>query len=378
VWLCLSGLEGAVVRIAYLGVKGIPYTAGIEDYVEAVGARLAERGHDVWVYCRKYYTKGDSSPYLGVKRIHTAGIHSKHLDAATHTLTASLHALFAKGIDIAHYHAVGPSLFSPILRLKPRTKIVTTVHSFDWERAKWGALARFALKTGAWTALHVPHATTAVSAVVKQQLEEAFRRPVHHIAVGAPVLTGKDTGVLAEHGLTPGGYVAFIGRLTPEKGCHYLVEAYKRLDTAKVLAIAGDDYHATPYLEALKRNAGDRIRFLGWVSADVVEDLLRNAYLFVLPSEIEGLSQVAIRSMACGCSVLASDIPNNQEVLGECGFTFRQGDVDDLVDRLGHLLAHEDEVAENNTRSRERARREYDWERIVGQYEALYNGLLGR
>jgi len=366
------------LRIAYLGVKGVPYTAGIEDYVEAVGARLAARGHDVWVYCRKYYTKGDSSPYLGMKRIHTPGIHSKHLDAATHTLTASLHALFAKGIDIAHYHAVGPSLFCPMLRLRSRTKIVTTVHSFDWERAKWGAVARVALKTGAWTAVRVPHATTAVSGVVRQALEQAFRRPIHQIAVGAPVLTGKDTGVLAQHGLVPGGYVAFIGRLTPEKGCHYLIDAHKRLGTDKVLAIAGDDYHATPYLEELKRSAGDRIRFLGWVSADVVEDLLRNAYLFALPSDLEGLSQVAIRSMACGCSVLASDIPNNREVLGECGFTFRQGDVDDLAERLGYLLAHGDAVAANNDLSRERARREYDWERIVDQHEALYNGLLGR
>jgi glycosyltransferase involved in cell wall biosynthesis len=363
------------VRVAFIGGRGlVSKYSGIESYYEQAGHELARLGHEVTVYCRTYFTPPMSTHNgMRVRRLPT--IRSKHLETVVHTLLSTADAM-TSDYDVVHYHCLGPALFSFLPRLAGK-KTVVTVQGLDWQRGKWGRFAARVLRWGEAAAVCLPDATMVVSRTLQDYYREQYKRDTIYVPNGATLAPPRVPRQLIEWDLLPNHYVLFLGRFSPEKNCHRLIEAFEHLHTDMKLVLAGGSSHSDGYAESLRRHESERIRFLPWVAGTNLEELLSNAALFVLPSEIEGLSLALLDAMAAGVAVLTSDIPENKEVVEGAGFTFRRGDQADL-ERMLDLLVHEPDVRRQAAaRGRERIQGQYLWPEIARAIETAYYNVLG-
>lgn len=357
-----------------MGQKGVPAThGGVERHVEELGSRLVCLGHDVTVFTRPNYTDRSISEHRGMRLISLPTLGSKHLDAITHSLLATLHC-WRGGCDVVHYHAIGPCLVSPLARLRGLT-VVATIHGQDWRRGKWGALASRVLRLGEWMALKVPHATISVSESLAERYAVSGYRGVRYIPNGVSIEEGDDEQVLADAGVGAGGYVLFAGRLVPEKGCHYLLEAWRGIDSNLKLVVAGDTSHSGTYVESLRAAAGETVVFTGYQYGARLAALFRHCALFVLPSDLEGLPLVLLEALAYGAPILASDIAPNVEILGKHGEYFEAGSVESLEKGLSRCLADLPALSLLAAELRSSALAEYDWDRVAVATSDLYERL---
>lgn len=363
------------MKIAMLGTKGIPATwGGIERHVEELATRFVDLGHEVTIYCRSYYTTIDEEFYKGVHLRKLPTIKSKNLDAITHTFVSTLHLLF-RDYDIVHYHAIGPATMAALPRFFGK-KTVATVHGLDWQREKWGRRARTYLKFGERAAVWFPQATIVVSKDLKEYLEHKYHRQVHYIPNAASDPVFLKPNVIKQYGVEGGDYILFLARLVPEKGCHFLIEAFNRLKLGKKLVIAGGSSHSDEYVKKLQAMAGDDVIFTGYVHGEELQELYSNAYCCVLPSTIEGLPIGILEALAYGKCMIASDIAPNVEVAKDNGIYFHSKDVDDLERALRYAIGNPDLVADLGRKSKDMSIAEFSFDSIAEKTLRLYEAIL--
>ncbi len=351
------------IRVAFIGGRGVVSKySGIESYYELAGRELAGMGHEVTVYCRNYFTP-PVDRHNGMRILRLPTIRTKHLETVVHTLLGTLHAMFSD-YDIVHYHTLGPALFSFLPRLVGK-KTVVTVQGLDRRRRKWNWIASHVLRLGEAAAVFFPDATMVVSQTLKQYYWQNYERPTIYVPNGTQIVPRHNPQRLHAWGLTPGNYVLYLGRFSPEKNCHLLIEAFEHIRTPMKLVLAGGSSHSDSYVESLLRHRSERIRFLPWVAGGELEELLSNAALFVLPSDIEGLSLALLDAMAAGVCVLTSDIPENNEVASGAGFTFGRGSRADLGFMLDLLLRCPELRREAAAKGRQRMEKNYLWPGIA-------------
>ena len=357
-----------------IGQKGVPATyGGIEKHVEEITRRLAAHGHDVSVFCRMYYTpSGAVCP--GVHLLRRPSIHTKHLDTATHVAWSTLEAM-ARRYDIVHFHALGPSLFASLPRLTG-ARTVVTVHGLDWQRQKWGKLASWALRRCEGPAARFPNRTIVVSRTLREYFREHHHCDAVFIPNGTNLPEPRPARKILQLGLKPGKYILFVGRLVPEKGVHFLCEAFQRIDTDLQLVLAGGHSFSEEYAKLLKGYESDRVRLLDYVFGDSLEELWSNAYLVAQPSTVEGLSIALLEALSYGRCVLLSDIPENLEVAEGCSVSFRSQDVNDLQTKLEALIRDPARVKSFEERARAHIREHYSWDHVAAATEQLYRELL--
>jgi glycosyltransferase involved in cell wall biosynthesis len=369
------------LKIAMIGLKGLPVRAdsgGIERHVEELASRLAARGHDVLAYVRPRFTPTTESAYRGIRLQRLPSVPTKNLDTFTHTLLASLAVLFRKA-DIVHYHGVGPATFAWLPRLfKPRSRIVTTFHSIDRLHPKWSWPARLYLRFGEWASVKFPHATIAVSKTIQEYCRAHFAAAVEYIPNGASVGEYPGSDLLAQWGLEPGSYILTVARLVRQKGIHHLIEAYDGFEKEKKLVVVGAAGFGSEYAEYVRRlsEGNSAIVFTGFQTGRALGQLFANAYLYVHPSEAEGLAVSILEAMAAGRCVLVSDIPENVEPIDHSGLTFVNADAADLRAKIRMLLNHPEIVSERGEKCRAWVSQEYDWDKIAVRTEALYRRLI--
>jgi glycosyltransferase involved in cell wall biosynthesis len=362
------------VRVAFIGGRGVMSRySGIESFYEEAGTELAGLGHEVTFYCRNHFT-GKVEWYRGMRVLRLPTIRTKHLETFVHTWISTLHAMFGQ-YDIVHYHTLGPALFSWIPRIC-RKKTVVTVQGLDWKRRKWGGLASAVLRLGEKAAIMCPNATMVVSGSLQNYFEEKYRKQTILVPNGTRLRMRYSGGFLDSVNLKPDEYVLFLGRFSPEKNCDLLIRAYERIETEAKLVLAGGSSYSDAYIDDLRGLASERVRFLNWVSGDAPEELLTQAMMFVLPSDLEGLSLALLDAMGAGLCVLASDIPENREVVEGAGFTFKAGDERDLAEMLGFLIGHPTIRKEAGQAARARIGAHYLWPQIARQIEREYLKLL--
>jgi glycosyltransferase involved in cell wall biosynthesis len=363
------------LRVAFVGGRGvISKYSGIETYYEEVGKRLVEMGHEVTVYCRNYFTPA-LAEHNGMRLLRLPTIRSKHLETVIHTFLSTAHALTQR-YDLVHYHALGPALFSFLPRLAGK-KTVVTVQGLDWQRKKWGRLASIVLRWGERASARLPNGTMVVSQTLQQRYREIHGIEAFYVPNGGVLRERAEARAILEWGLEPGKYVLFLGRFSPEKGCHLLVEAFEQIDTEVKLVMAGAASYCDEYSRELRTHASDRIRMLDWVSGETLNELLTNAMLFVLPSDLEGLSLALLDAMGAGLCVLTSDVPENCEVVDGAGFTFQRGSAADLADRLRFLIANPAVREAAGRTARNRIAAQYQWQKIAEDIEKTYSTILG-
>ncbi|MGA8868098.1 MAG: glycosyltransferase family 4 protein [Candidatus Sulfotelmatobacter sp.] len=363
------------LRIAFIGGRGvISKYSGIETYYEEVGKRLAEMGHEVTAYCRTYFTPHiKQHNRMHVVRLPT--IRSKHLETLVHTLLSTIHVL-GQPCDVVHYHALGPALFSFIPRLFGK-KTVVTVQGLDWQRKKWGRLASSVLRLGERAAVGFPSGTMVVSKTLQRYYCDGYGAETFYVPNGGVLRERRTPQRVFDWGLEPGKYILFLGRFSPEKGCHLLIDAYEQLDTDVKLVLAGASSYCDEYSRKLRTHAGERIKMLDWVSGEALDELLTNAMLFVLPSDLEGLSLALLDAMGAGLCVLASDVLENQEVVADAGFTFKSADAKDLAGRLRFLIANPAVREAAGRAARLRVQESYQWANVVAGVERAYFDVMG-
>lgn len=370
------------MRIAMIGQKGIPATyGGIEKAVEEISSRLVTRGHDVTVFVRPHYKTTERS-HRGIRIRILPSINTKHLDAISHTIFSTFYSLLAH-FDVLHYHALGPSLLSFLPRLFGIPTIVT-VHGLDWQRDKWNALAKGILKLGERCCVRFPKLTVSVSKTLKSYLKKKYGGNICYIPNGVESPKKIPPTTLQNHGLSGNDYILFVGRLVPEKGCHYLINAFRRIKTDMKLLIVGGTSHSSDYVENLKKLAGDdqRIVFTGYLYGDQLTEVYTNPFLFVIPSELEGLPIVLLEALSYGNCVLASDIEPNVEVLKPSqeelhGILFSNGNDGSLEDKLRQLICNPGIVDEFKVKGQYLLKDRYNWEKVVDAYEHAYAATCG-
>lgn len=373
------------MKIAMIGHKYIPSrVGGIKIVVDELAKGLVLGGHEVHVYNRfvpwqkKFYP--DANPaqktYEGMRLIWVPTFARSSLNAPVYSCLASLRALVG-GYDIVHIHAEGPAALSWLFRLFG-IPVVVTIHGLDWQRAKWGRFAKNYLLFGQKCAAKIANAIIVLTKATQEYFTTQYGRETVLIpnatARGKPAIPN---GINQKWGLQKGGYLLFLARLVPEKGLHYLIEAYFHLRTSKKLVIAGaldrDDRYIQKIIELAARDP--RILLTDFVTGEMVAELYSNCAMYILPSDVEGMAISLLEALSFGCRCVLSDIPENSETAGEFGVYFKQGDAEDLRRVLEAELRRAVPAKETEEQLRFVDAR-YSWSRVVRETTLVYREFV--
>jgi len=362
------------MKIAMIGLRGIPSRdGGVEVAVGELAPRLILLGLDITVYTRRNYQQSKLNNYKGVKLVEFPTVNTKHFEAIIHSFLSTIHAIY-KRYDIIHFHAVGNALFSWIPRLFG-IKTVVTIHGQDWQRDKWNFIAKGVLRIGEWCAINCPNYTISVS---KKIFKLYNSKKIMYIPNGIPFSENvHNSNVLYKFNLQK--YIVFLSRLVPEKGVHILIDAFKKINSEYQLVIVGGSTHSDKYTEMLYESAEEnKIIFTGPLFNADKSTIFKNASLFVLPSNLEGMPIVLLEAMSYGIPCLVSDIQEIRDVVevneGTIAFLFKSGDVDDLAKKLNLVLENDNaKIIANN--AKKHVIDNYNWDSIAVEYEKLFKRL---
>jgi glycosyltransferase involved in cell wall biosynthesis len=375
---------GSRLRIAFIGLRGVPASeGGIERHVEELGARLADRGHEVTVYCRTNYVSERPPTYRGMNLRYVPAIGTKHMDFIAHSAASSVLVL-GKRADIVHYHALGSGLVAPLPRYLSRSKIVLTVHGLDYARQKWTGLAKVALKAGERLSACVPHATITVSQALADHYAARLGRKADYIPNGMPVADMRPRGgAAARLGLGDRPYFLFVGRLVPEKAPDLVIKAFSHVPGDMRLVLAGSSGFTDAYAAGLREAAAadPRVIMPGGVYGAELSELFSNAAAFVNASSLEGLPITLLEAIAHRAPVIVSDIAPHLEVVGGDGAGHRvvsQGDVEALAAAMTQTLAAQEEARAGAHVLAQSAASRYSWDAVADATEAVYARVTGR
>ena len=372
-------------RVAMIGHKFIPSRdGGVEVVVSSLAPHLAEIGYDVTCYNRtgkqfRERRKNGTLPreYRGVRLIWTPTVDRRGLAAMTSSVVATVMAAFGR-YDLVHFHTEGPCILCFLPRLFGK-KVVVTIHGIDHMRQKWGKLASTYIMMGEKAAVRHAHSIIVLSNGVRDYFLEKYGKETVLIPNGIdPVEVRPACEITRQFGLASREYILFLGRLVPEKGIHYLIEAYQKLRTDKKLVIVGGTSDTDDYVRQLHDMSGEdpSIIYTGFQQGIVAEELYSNAYLYVLPSDLEGMPLTLLEAMNFGCCCVTSDIGECADVMDGCGFTFPRGNVEALRETLQDLCDHPDKVEKHRGEARKVVSSKYTWQDITLQTDKLYRKLL--
>lgn len=370
------------LNIAMFGHKRIPSReGGVEIVVEELSTRMAALAHNVTCYGRRgHHVSGAKfdgtvfTEYKGVKIRSVCTLNKKGLAAVTSSFFAALRASFSKA-DVVHIHAEGPAFMCWMPKLFGK-HVVVTVHGLDWQREKWkNGLGSKYIYWGEKMAVRFADEIIVLSRNVQEYFWDTYRRRTSWIPNGATrseCLEPEE--IVKRFGVAKDDYILFLGRIVPEKGIHYLINAFKQVDTCKSLVIAGGASDTDDYMLYLKELAkeDDRIRFTGFVQGKVLEELYSNSYVYVLPSDLEGMPLSLLEAMSYGNCCLTSDIKECTEVTGEKGISFRKGDVADLAAKLQYLCDDVDVTQKYKSEAADYICKKYSWDAVVEETLTLY------
>lgn len=375
------------MKIAMIGQKRIPSReGGVEVVVTELSTRLSAMGYQVEAYNRsgyhvsgKEFDDGRGKLYKGVRIITVPTFRNGKLNAIVYTVLGTFRALFGR-YDVIHYHAEGPCIMLWLPKLFG-IRVVATIHGLDWQRAKWGNFASYILKAGEKAAARYADEVIVLSRNVQDYFKDVYHRETHYIPNGVNRPEKKEVREIEKkYGLKKDGYILFVARLVPEKGLHYLIEAFRGINTDKKLVIAGGSSHSFEYMEKVQKMAAKdkRILMTDFVQGRVLEELYSNAYVFVLPSDVEGMAISLLEAMSYGNCCLVSDIKENIEVVGDKAEAFAKGNVEDLKRKLTGLLKSPDIVDKYKKESSGFICAKYSWSDVLEQTLALYRNKRER
>ena len=373
----------SALRVAMLGHKRIPSReGGVEIVVEQLSAGLVQAGHAVTCYNRRGHHVGgaefdleDRAAHRGISIKTVPTLDKKGLAAMTASVTAAMACAFGK-YDVVHFHAEGPCAMLWLPRFFGK-RCIATIHGLDHQRSKWGKFAKTYIMMGEKCAARHAHEVIVLSKNVQDYFMDTYGRKTHFIPNGVDRPEKKPAQAITDaYGLKGQDYILYLGRIVPEKGLTYLIDAFKNVKTDKKLIIAGGASDTAEFFEALKAMAADdpRIQFAGFVQGQLLEELYSNAYMYVLPSDLEGMPLSLLEAMSYGNCCLTSDIPECTQVTEDHGVSFRKSDVEDLRQKLQMLCDDETLVARYQAQAADYICGRFSWDQVTEQTLKLYYG----
>lgn len=369
------------LNIAMLGHKRIPSReGGIEIVVEELSTRMVRAGHSVTCYNRSgHHVSGKEfdgcslEKYKGVKLKSVFTINRKGLAAMSSSFFGAICAAFGK-YDVVHFHAEGPCAMLWLPKLFGK-RCVATIHGIDWQRAKWGGFASKYIKFGEKVAAKYADEIIVLSEGVQKYFADTYGRKTVFIpnGVNRPIIRRPQL-IKEKYGLDKDEYILFLGRLVPEKGITYLIEAFRKVKTRKKLVIAGGSSDTDAFSLELKKFAecDDRIVFTGFVQGQMLEELYSNAYVYTLPSDLEGMPLSLLEAMSYANCCLTSDIAECAEVVENKAILFEKSDIDDLKEKLQYVCDNPDAVKKLKNGAADFICQKYNWDDVVKKTLKLY------
>ena len=370
------------MKIAMFGHKRIPSReGGVEIVVEELCVRMAQQDHEICCYNRaghhvsgKEFDRDARQKYrnISIKTVPTIDI--KGLAAVTSSFFAALCSAFGRA-EVVHIHAEGPAFMCWLPKFFGK-RVVVTVHGLDWQREKWkSGFASKYIRAGERMAARYADEIVVLSRNVQQYFKSVYNRETKFIpnGVNKPQIRMAQ-GITEQFDLNKNGYVLFLGRLVPEKGIHYLIEAFREVHTDKKLVIAGGASDSDDYVQRLAEQSvgDDRIVFTGFVQGPLLEELYSNAYVYVLPSDVEGMPLSLLEAMSYGNCCVTSDIEECAAVIGDNGITFSKGAVNELRDLLQALCDSVETVDFYRQHAEEYITQRYNWDEVTQKTLELY------
>lgn len=369
------------LRIAMLGHKRIPSReGGIEIVVEELSTRMVNLGYDVTCYNRsghhisgKQFDTQSLKEYKGIKLKNVLTINAKGLAAMTSSFFGAIAIAFSK-CDVVHFHAEGPCAMLWIPKLFGK-RCIATIHGLDHQRAKWGKFASSYIMLGEKCAVKYADEIIVLSNGVQQYFKDTYSRNTIFIpnGVNKPQIRQADL-IQNKYGLKKDSYILYLGRIVPEKGLRYLIQAFKQVETDKKLVIAGGSSDTDEFMLELKSMAQDdeRIIFTGFVQGQTLEELYSNAYIYTLPSDLEGMPLSLLEAMSYGNCCVVSNISECTEVVQDKAVVFEKSSVLDLKDKLQNLCNDVDLTNTYKKNASEYICNRYNWNNVVKRTLELY------
>lgn len=373
--------SGSTLKIAMFGHKRIPSReGGIEVVVAELSARMAALGFSVTCFNRSgHHVSGHefdeekADEYKGVRLKNVWTLNKRGLAAMSASVSAAFRTAFGK-YDVVHIHAEGPAFMCWLPKLFGK-RVIVTIHGLDWARAKWGKFASWYIKSGEKNAARFADEIIVLSKGVQEYFQRTYGRDTVFIPNGVVRAQKRDAEEIQKRwGLENDSYVLFLGRLVPEKGVHYLIEAWKNIQTDKKLVIAGGSSDTQAYMDQLKALAGEDVIFTGFQQGQVLEELYSNAYLYVLPSDLEGMPLSLLEAMSYGNCCVVSDIEECTQVVDDHAAVFEKGNVAALQKTLQELIDHPGEAARYKAGAADFICKKYNWDDVVARTIELYSG----
>ena len=361
------------------GQKRLSREGGIEIVVKELCTRMAKNGYTVTCYNRSgHHVSGaeydKKTEYEGINQKCVPTIEKKGLAAVSSSFFAALYSAFGK-YNVVHIHAEGPAFFSWLPKLLGK-RVIVTVHGLDWQREKWksGFGSKF-IKQGEKNAVKYADEIIVLSKGVHDYFRNQYGRETRFIpnGVNRPEIRKAEL-ITDKFGLTKDSYILFLGRLVPEKGIRYLIEAFKNVKTEKKLVIAGGSSDTDSFMKELKELAKDdkRIIFTGFVQGQMLEELFSNAYIYTLPSDLEGMPLSLLEAMSYGNCCLVSDIQECTEVVEDKALIFKKSNVQDLQNKLQEACDRTEKIMELKQQAADYICKKYNWDDVVEETLKLY------
>jgi glycosyltransferase involved in cell wall biosynthesis len=371
------------MKIAVIGAKGLPpLQGGIEHQCAELYPRIQKLGHQVDFYARSSYTNQrwfHSHNYKGIRVISLPALNAKGTDAFASSALGAFVTSLGKDYDIIHFHALGPALFSSLPKLSSsRAKIIVTCHGLDWQRAKWGKIARQLIKSGEQVAVKYADEIIVVSKDLQQYFKKTYDRNTVYIP-NAPVqyaTTDKLFSYGRSLGLREKKYILFLGRLVPEKRPDLLIQAFKNIRfPGWKLVLVGGNSDSLSYVVEISQLASKEpdIIFTGLLGGSNLAEIVRGAGLFVMPSDLEGMPLAVLEAMMEEVPVIASDIPPHKDLIGDNrGLMFQAGNLESCIDVLGKALSQPDHMLELARNAKNHVLLNYSWDKIAKDNVNVY------
>lgn len=370
---------GDKLSVSMFGQKRLSREGGIEIVVKELCTRMARNGYDITCYNRSGHQVNGAeddrkTEYRGICQKYVPTIELKGLAAVSSSFFAALYSAWGK-YDVVHIHAEGPAFFSWLPKMFGK-RVVVTVHGIDWQREKWksGFGSKF-IRQGERNAVKYADEIIVLSKGVQDYFKQTYGKKTRFIPNGVNRPNLQEASLIRERfGLTKDSYILFLGRLVPEKGIRYLVNAFKEVKTDKKLVIAGGSSDSDDFIKELKELADgdDRIIFTGFVQGQMLDELYSNAYIYTLPSDLEGMPLSLLEAMSYGNCCLVSDIPECTEVVEDKALIFKKSDVADLKSKLQDACDHPEKVKTLKQQAADFICEKYNWDEVVKETVGLY------
>jgi glycosyltransferase involved in cell wall biosynthesis len=363
-------------KFAAFGIRTLPPSdgcGGAETFAEEFYTRLNKNGYEVTVYSRKLF--GDKTKnliYRDLNIIYLPTLKKVGVDTFFHSFLCSLHIIFFNTGKIVHIHNAGNSVFIPLLRLFGK-KCYISMDGIDWNRTRWSRFARIYLKFTNFIAFYVANRVIVDNKIVEEYYSKKYINKTTYIPYGANIQKIDGCSTLSKFGVEKGKYLLFVGRFSIEKGVHYLIKAFEKIDTDFKLVLVGDDLYNKEWVSGLKSTNDKRIIFTGFLYGNEVDELMQHCCFYVQPSDVEGLSPVILRVMGFSKCVLSSDIPENSFLVKGNGYMFKHGDIESLKNEIEKLISCKELVQTAEDRSLKFVKENYSWDKITQQHINIFN-----